>query len=514
MRAKLAYDAAIRAIERRAIGAAIALVLAAWISFGTVQAQPHVEKSASVKTIYVDVFEGKAGSADLRAGVIERLRSSGKVKLVNNPSEADLVVKGSGEIWRIGYQSNNLRSPLTSRQPVYTGYLSLELTDRAGQILWSYLVMPGGMQWRGADRDMADHIVRLMLQALAKGAPGNEPVPNLEGQVALSGAGSTFAAPLYQEWIESFASRDPHVHVNYRAVGSEEGIRLLEQGEDDFAGSDVPLTDTQMTGMTVKFTQFATVLGGVVPAYNVDGVGPDLRFTPEVLAGIYLGHITKWDDPRLRSLNHGVSLPNEPIVIFHRSDGSGTSFAWTQFLSRTSAEWKRDVGAGMRVQWPVGKSAAGNEGVAAGVAGTPGAIGYMELTYALRNELNFGEIRNQAGKFVQANLTTLSAAAKAARQSDLRVSLVNANGDDAYPVATFTWILVPSSVQDAGKRAALQQLIRWMLTSGQRECAALGYLPLPKEIAEDQLRRLDSTRASEAGYPAHTAPRLGALELP
>jgi phosphate ABC transporter phosphate-binding protein len=445
---------------------------------------------------------GKFGSSDLRQEVVERLRQSGQVTLVSSPSDADAVIEGNGELWVEGYQRLSAHAGSSMRQAIEGGYLSLAVKNREGETLWSYLVTPGRMRWSSVDQDMAEHGVRLILAALArKSAPGGQSMETMKSQIALDGAGSTFAAPLYQEWIQSFEERQPEVHTTYQAVGSENGIELLESGKVDFAASDVPVSGETMAAMQVKFTQFATVLGGVVPAYNLAEAGAYLRFTPEVLADIYLGHIRKWNDPKLRALNRGLSLPDESIVVFHRSDGSGTSFAWTDFLSKTSAEWRASVGAGMRVNWPAGEAATGNEGVAAAVAKTPGAIGYVELTYAVHHELDFGLVSNRAGKFVQANLGTLSAAAKTASQSgDLRASLVNAPGEDAWPITTFTWLLVPAPAGDAQKAKALEELVKWMLTSGQKECSGLGYLPLPKEIADYELRQLSQPAAGAMSF--------------
>ena len=446
------------------------------------QAQPKV------KRVYVEAFPVNPGSALLQQDVLEQLKASHHLEVVHDASEADFVVQGNGETWIKGYVSNNARNPSSARQPVVGGYLSLELKNKNGQALWSYMVTPGRLHWRGVEQDMADRIVRLMVAAIAPATLPAAPETRASStQISLKGAGSTFSAPLYQEWIQSFEELHPEMHIAYQAVGSEEGIRLLKAGQVDFAGSDAALTDEQMDAMGVKFDHFATVLGAVVPAYNLPGMASDLRFTPEILAGIYLGKITRWDDPRLRAVNRGASLPNQPIVVIHREDGSGTTFAWTSYLSATSAEWESSVGAGMRVTWPAGKGVEGNEGVANEVAATAGAIGYMELTYAIRHRLSFGLVRNGAGEFVQANIGSLSAAAvRAAAPPDFRASLVNATGKDAYPVTTLTWLLFSRNEAEQQKRAA-KDLLRWILTSGQKECSALGYVPLPKELAEKEL---------------------------
>jgi phosphate ABC transporter phosphate-binding protein len=462
-----------------------------WPIYSDASTQP----SAPIRKIYVDTFQGSLGSDELQKSVVGSLRQNGNFHLVDNPSDADAIVHGSGEIWVEGHVATSPHG--TTRETVYNGYLSLDVKNRSGETLWSYLVTPG-RTYSDVGREMANHIVRLMAAALAQGAARTAPASSVSGSpVTLLGAGSTFAAPLYQEWIESFQALHPQVRTTYQAVGSEEGIQLLKAGKVDFAASDVPLSDEQMAGMPVKFDNIATVLGGVVPAYNLPGIGSDLRFTPEILARIYLGKITRWNDSALRAINRWVSLPDEPIVVVHRSDGSGTSFTWTSFLSATSPEWKSTVGAGMRVNWPIGVAVVGNDGVVAKVAETPGAIGYMELTYAVRSKLSFGLVKNAAGKYVQANLATLSEAAKTAPATgDLRASLVNPTGrDDAYPITTFTWILLPKSTEDPQKRAALRDLLRWMLTSGQKESSGLDYLPLPREISAQELRQVDSADA-------------------
>jgi phosphate transport system substrate-binding protein len=488
------------ALRRASLWMAVAIWVAACAFSRALQPGSPAQASESVRKIFVDAFQGKLGSAQLRNKVIARLRASREVRVVDKESDADLVVHGSGETWLKGYVAINPHPAASVRQPVYGGYLSLEVESRGGAALWSYLVTPGRLHWSGVDADMADHIVRLMLTALnQRNDLAAQSQESAQSQIALSGAGSTFAAPLYQAWIDSFEGRRPEVRTTYQAVGSENGIRLLEEGKVDFAASDVPVSDEQMAAMPVKFNQYATVLGGVVPAYNLAGVGRDLRFTPEILAEIYLGKIKRWNDPRLRSVNGGASLPDEPIVVLHRSDGSGTSFAWTEFLSKANAQWKSEVGSGMRMAWPSGEGVEGNEGVATKVAETPGAIGYMELTYAIRHELSFGLVRNAAGRFVQANLATLNvAAAEASASGDSRASLVNATGKDAYPIATFTWILLPTSAADAKKSAALRDLLRWMLTAGQKECSGLGYVPLPKNLVEKELQQASPGGAGSA----------------
>jgi len=456
-----------------------------------------------VPKVFVDNFQVETGAQEMREEVIARLRASRRVSLVDNASQADLVVRGDGAVWLKGFVAINPRPSAGSRQPVYGGFLSLQVEHPNGQMVWSHMVTPGRMHWNGVIADMADHIVQLMLAAIPY--PGGESTPTsapLSEHVILSGAGSTFAAPLYQSWVESFAQLRPGFRITYQPVGSEAGIELLREGKVDFAASDVPISNAPVAPSSLKVEQFATVLGGVVAAYNLPGVTRDLRFTPEILARIYLGKIVRWNDPQLREVNHGVNLPDSPIVVLHRSDGSGTTFAWTKYLSLTNKEWEAAVGTGMRVEWPTGEGLAGNESVAARVAKTPGAIGYVELTYAIRNRLSFGLVRNAAGQFVQANLDTLGAAASQALTGDVSASLVNAPGKDTYPIATFTWLLLPSSSgNDSEKSAALHQMLRWMLTDGQRQCSALGYVPLPMGIAEKELTGILDGTGQPTGNP-------------
>jgi phosphate transport system substrate-binding protein len=464
-------------------GAALLLFAACGLSL---LAQPGQHPTESVRRLYVNAFQG-GSSSQLREKLVAHLRADSRWQVVDNPSQADAIVDGSGEIWVKGYVSTSIHPSPSSRAPVYGGYLSVEV-KRSGETLWSYLVTPGKLHWNGVDNDMVDHVIHLMDAALSgnsiwKGAPSTNPSPHL----AITGAGSTFAAPLYQQWLESFEESRPDIRASYQPIGSENGIQSLTESKVDFAASDVPASDVSVP----RVRQYATVLGGVVVAYNLAGIGPDLRFTPEVLAGIYLGKITRWNDEKLREINRGIKLPDKSILVVHRSDGSGTSFAFSQFLTRTNPDWAKSVGAGMKVQWPAGEGVEGNEAVAAHVAQAPGAIGYMELTYAIRHQLSFGLIRNAAGNFVQANLVSLAAATKSLASEHPRSdSVVNALGTDAYPIATFTWLLIPEN-QDPQKALVIRDLLRWMLTSGQKECAGLGHLPLPRQLADSELHQVD-----------------------
>lgn len=303
----------------------------------------------------------------------------------------------------------------------------------------------------------------------------------------LTGSGATFPYPLYEKWFASFAKKAPDVTIDYRAVGSGSGIEALAKGEVDFAGSDIPLTNAQLAALPGKVRMIPTVMGGVVPVYHIEGVVEDVRFTPEALAGIYLGKITRWDDPALKAANRGIALPPRKIAVVHRSDRSGTTYVWTTWLSKVNGEWKTDVGAGDAVAWPVGTAGAGNEGVTQLVAQTPDSIGYVEFIYALQNRLSYGLVRNRAGRFVQADLTSVPAAAADFAdviRDDFRRPIVDAPGANSYPIASFTFLLVPQEFKTPEKKKAMSDFLNWMLTSGQKQCAALGYAALPDVIAE------------------------------
>jgi phosphate transport system substrate-binding protein len=454
------------------------------------------ETLSQVKKVYVEKFtEGGGETIKLRERLIERLRKSGRLEVVRAANEADAVIKASGSIWVIGYVSTDPRVPANARQPVYRGFLSVEVLGKDNEALWSYLVTPSKFRSGPISQDLADHLVAKLvadLQQKGERAPVS-PIAGRAVETTLNAAGATFPAPLYQKWFESFQQRDPNVLIKYGAVGSEAGLQLLADGKVDFAASDVPLSDEKIATSKSKLLHFATVLGAVVPIYNLQGVDRSLNFTGETLAGIYLGKIKKWNDPRIRGSNKNARLPDGDIVVVHRSDGSGTTFVWTDYLSKVSPEWKAEVGADTVVKWPVGAGAEGNEAVAAMVQETPNSIGYVELVYALRHQLSFGGVRNAAGEFVQADVASVIAAARnapAAMSSDFRVSITNAPGKDAYPIATFTWWLLPRELGGGDKKPVLLELLQWVLTSGQKQCSALGYAPLPRQIASRELEFL------------------------
>jgi len=304
------------------------------------------------------------------------------------------------------------------------------------------------------------------------------------GQTTLNGAGATFPNPMYSKWFSEYNKIHADVQVNYQPIGSGGGIRQVTEGTVDFGASDMPMTDKQLQDSKTKILNIPTVLGAVVPAYNIPGVTGEVKFTPEALAGIFLGKITKWNDKEMTSANPGVNFPDKNIVVVHRSDGSGTTFIWTDYLSKVSPEWKSQVGSDTSVKWPLGMGAAHNEGVAADIRQLSGAIGYVELIYAVQNKIAYGSVRNSAGVFVKATLEGVTAAAASAPKmpADFRVSITNAPGKDAYPISSFTWLLIPSPSKDAAKGKILADFLNWMVTDGQKMTAALDYAPLPDNV--------------------------------
>jgi phosphate transport system substrate-binding protein len=305
----------------------------------------------------------------------------------------------------------------------------------------------------------------------------------------LRGAGATFPYPMYQKWFAAFHQRRPQIDFEYQPVGSSEGIQQLLEKKVDFAASDRPLSDAEMERLPFGVMHLPTLAGAVVPIYNLGNIVEDLRFPPAALAGIYMGKITRWNDKRIWAANRRVALPDTAITVVHRAEGSGTTYVLTDYLSKVSPEWKAGVGAGSSVQWPLGQAAESNEGVAERVRRTPNSIGYVELIYALQNHLSYGTVQNSAGRFVQANLESVAAAASSAlavetrpAASDFRLSITDPPGREAYPIPSFTYLLVPLRGEDAARRAALIDFLDWMLSFGQRQAAALGYVPLPEPI--------------------------------
>lgn len=307
----------------------------------------------------------------------------------------------------------------------------------------------------------------------------------------INAAGATFPAPIYQKWFEEFHRLHSDVQINYQPIGSGGGIKQLTEGTVDFGASDMPMTDAQISAMKVHPLHFPTVLGGVVLTYNIPGVTQALKFTPDVIAGIYLGQITKWNDGRIKAQNGGVNLPGADIVVVHRSDGSGTTFVFTDYLSKVSGEWKSKVGSNTSVQWPTGLGGKGNDGVAGAVKQTPGSIGYVELIYAVNNHMPYGQVKNAAGRYVTASFDTVTAAASVKNMpKDFRVSITNAPGAGAYPISTFTWLLIPSHIPDATKRKDITEFLKWMLGPGQKDAQPLSYAPLPKSVVAAEMKQI------------------------
>jgi phosphate transport system substrate-binding protein len=310
------------------------------------------------------------------------------------------------------------------------------------------------------------------------------------GQTILNGAGATFPNPIYSKWFSEYHKLHPDIQINYQPIGSGGGIRQVTEATVDFGASDMPMTDAQLqeakTKLKTSILNIPTVLGAVVPAYNVPGVTGEVKFTPAVLAGIFLGTIANWNDKAIASANPGMNFPNQDIIVVHRSDGSGTSFIWTDYLSKISSEWKNQVGSGTSVKWPKGLGGKGNDGVAGSIRQLPGSIGYVELIYAVQNKIPYGSVQNAAGEFVKASLESVTAAAASAPKmpADFRVSITNAPGKDSYPISSFTWLLIPAQSKDPAKGKILADFLNWMVDDGQKMVAALTYAPLPEAVVQ------------------------------
>jgi phosphate transport system substrate-binding protein len=322
-----------------------------------------------------------------------------------------------------------------------------------------------------------------------------------ESVLSINGAGATFPYPMYSKWFSEYGKKYTNVAINYQSIGSGGGIRQVTEGTVDFGASDGPMNDEQLKAYQDKhgfgILHFPTVLGADVPAYNIPGVTVELNFTQEAIAGIFLGKITKWNDPAIVNANKGVSLPANDIVVVHRSEGSGTTYIWTDYLSKVSDEWKTKVGTGASVNWPVGLGAKGNEAVAGTVKNTPNSFGYVELIYAIQNNMPYGRVRNSSGAFIKADLASVTAAAAGAAKNmpdDFRVSITNAPGKTAYPISSFTWLLVPAKFSDAAKRDAIKGFVKWMLADGQNYTEALSYAKLPKEVVAKELKALNNVQ--------------------
>ena len=313
------------------------------------------------------------------------------------------------------------------------------------------------------------------------------------GSVQINAGGATFPNPIYSKWFNEYNKLHPNIQINYQSQGSGFGKAQLVAHSIDFGASDGPMTDDELSKAGFKILHFPTVMGADVPSFNIPGVTAKLKFTQKALAGIYLGTITKWNDPELAKANAGVKLPGDDIIVVHRSDSSGTSYIWTDFLSKASSEWKSKVGTGTTVNWPVGLGGKGNEGVMGTVKQQPFSIGYVELIYAIQNNVPFGDVQNADGAFVTASLEGVSAAASEKAKDmpdDFRVSITNAPGKTSYPISSFTWLLIPAKIDDAGKREAIKGFLKWMLADGQKDCEALSYAKLPAPVIAKEMKAI------------------------
>jgi phosphate ABC transporter phosphate-binding protein len=454
------------------------------------QGMAVAQKLGTVHTIFVAPVEASGYSAILSKRLTEQLERSGSLRVVSDPAAADAVLHTTGNIWISGTVSPSVRAS-TTREVNYQGNLSAELIGHDQQTLWSYMVTPSHLRTASITDDLADQLAARLIAAVRSGIPfptsSRAAAPS--SSVTIRGAGSTLPAPLYLKWFESYAQARPGVTILYDPVGSETGIERLKAGAVDFAGSDIPIST--LTGSTTS-SVFAlpTVLAAVVPIYNLPSFeGRTLNLTPEILVGIYSGTIRKWNDPAIRESNRGARLPDADIAVFGRSEGSGTTYIWTSFLSLVSPDWKSHYGAHPALSWPVGTGAQGSDGIAQAVSRTPNSIGYVELIYAVQHRINFAAVRNPAGRFIKASIESVSDAVSAAALTEEgdNVAILNAPGRDAYPISAYTWIFLPDQSSDAAKKTALAEFLRWMLTSGQKECEALGYVPLPRAVAAHHL---------------------------
>jgi phosphate transport system substrate-binding protein len=316
-------------------------------------------------------------------------------------------------------------------------------------------------------------------------------------ETLINAAGASFPYPMYSKWFDSYGKMHPDVKINYQSIGSGGGVRQVTEGTVDFGASDGPMTDEQIKQFKDKrhtdILHFPTVLGAVIPVYNIPGVSEELNFTPEALAGIYLGKIKKWNDPELTKANPKSKLPGNDIVVVHRAEASGTTYIFVDYLSKVSPEWKSKVGTAAQVNWPVGLGGKGNEGVSGQVQQTPNSIGYVELIYAVQNKMPYGKVKNASGAFVKADLASVTAAAAGAAKEmpdDFRVSITNAPGKTAYPISSFTWLLIPAKIDDAAKKKAITDFLHWMLNDGQKMTETLTYAPLPKPVVAKEMKAI------------------------
>ncbi len=328
-----------------------------------------------------------------------------------------------------------------------------------------------------------------VLTAVAIGAAGVA----LGAATQINGAGATFPYPIYSKWFSEYNKLHPDIQINYQPIGSGGGIRQITNQTVAFGASDGPMTNEQLQAAPGRILHFPTVLGAVVPVYNIPGVSAELKFTGPVLADIFMGKVTKWNDPAVTKLNPGVNLPGNDITVVHRSDGSGTTYIFADYLAKVSPEWKKTVGVNPSLKWPTGVGGKGNEGVSGLVTQTPNAIGYVELIYALQNKISYGSVQNAAGKFLRGSLEGVTAAAASAAgkmPADFRVSITNAPGENAYPISSFTWLLLYENPKDKSQARIMVDFVKWALTDGQKFAPDLGYAPLPPEVVKLELEAL------------------------
>jgi len=439
-----------------------------------------------IRRLYVEPFATQAGSEKFREDVVSELRKLNSVSLAADESSADAILGGGGEVWIKGYRSHNpqLGKVPPNGTPIYNGFLSMELRDKNGQTLWSYLATPPEAS-DDVSKDLSTLIVKKLVEALKQGEAPSRTAPLPQPTTILKGAGATFPFPVYEKWFTNYRRVNPPLQITYEPIGSEAGVRKLLTNSVDFGASDSPeVVHVLAPEEEEKYLFFPSVVGAVVPVVNLSGLPSDIAFTPEALAGIYLGKIKKRNDPILTRANRGIHLPDLDIAVIHRADGSGTSYVWTDYLSKISPQWKAQVGTSLAPKWPVGQEANVNDGVAKLVKERAGSIGYVEFIYALQNHLTYGRVRNRDGKFVSASLESIAAAASRSMKvtQDSQAAIVDAPGADVYPISSYTWIVVPVHTANDATRNALTGFLHWILDAGQRQAAALGYLPLPQDV--------------------------------
>jgi phosphate transport system substrate-binding protein len=442
-----------------------------------------------VKRVYVSSLGSYNGADELRHELIGSLKKNG-FAVAASASQADALLDGRGELWVRGYHALSPRARKNSSyaEPNYDGYLSVKLHGKDDEILWSYFADPRRATFHSLRRDLVDEVVtRLRKEVNEDNSPPTVARKGNDVPASIKGAGATFPSPIYEDWFKSFRNRHPAWSFEYAPVGSEAGIERLSSGDVDFAGTDIPPASL-LDRIPANSDSFPTVGGAVVLSYNLPGFASELRLTPDLIASMFLGAVSSWNDAGLKAANPSAHLPDAPIKILHRSDGSGSTFVLTDYLSKVNAEWSRSEGVHSRMQWTVGKGFSGNEGLAEAIAQTPYSFGYVEFIYAFNHHLSFASVRNQAGRFVSPDLLSIMAATNwlGDKQEYFDLSITNSLEVDAYPISTVSWIVLPPNLS-AAKKAAAVGFLEWMLTSGQRECSALGYAPLPRNLVDREL---------------------------